>query len=199
MGDNRKTSVYHLVGYIRWRKARRLSTNPDQWVEECVAGTNRTLIEHLKQLKEWIEGPELDGDTPATRSKYCSDVRWFYAHHLVPLPRSRLKAKKEETKVTTGPRRRTSSRWCRRCWRRKCACATGQSSSACCREDGRLDAGKVVQTPCLPPAREALQDRGLDAAGRRRSPGQGRSEGRRQTTNSSPSSEGTPWRRSRSG
>ena len=100
VGDNRKTSVYHLAAYIRWRRARGLSTNPDQWVEECVAGTNRTLIEHLRQLKEWVEGPALDGDTPATRSKYYTDVRGFYAHHLVPLPRSKLRAKKDETKVT---------------------------------------------------------------------------------------------------
>jgi hypothetical protein len=69
VGDNRKTSVYHLAAYIRWRKAQGLSTDPDQWIEECVAGTNRTLIEHLRQLKEWVEGPELDGDTPATRTE----------------------------------------------------------------------------------------------------------------------------------
>jgi len=100
VGDNRKTSVYHLAAYIRWRRARGLSVNPDQWVEDCVAGTNRTLIEHLRQLKEWVEGPALDGDTRATRSKYYTDVRGFYAHHLVPLPRSKLRAKKEETKVT---------------------------------------------------------------------------------------------------
>jgi len=101
VGDNRKTSVYHFAAYVRWRKAQVLSINPDQWIEECVAGSNRTLIEHLRQLKEWVEGPALDGDTPATRSKYYTDVRGFYAHHLVPLPRSRLRAKKEETKVTT--------------------------------------------------------------------------------------------------
>jgi hypothetical protein len=101
VGDNRKTSVYHFAAYVRWRKAQGLSINPDQWIEECIAGSNRTLIEHLRQLKEWVEGPALDGDTPATRIKYYTDVRGFYAHHLVPLPRSRLRAKKEETKVTT--------------------------------------------------------------------------------------------------
>jgi hypothetical protein len=75
VGDNRKTSVYHMAAYIRWRKARGLSDDPDQWVEECVGGTNRTPIEHLRQLKEWVEGPDLDGDSPATRSKYYTDVR----------------------------------------------------------------------------------------------------------------------------
>lgn len=99
VGDGRKTAKYHMAAYLRWRRARGLPDDPDQWVNECVEGTNKTLILHLKQLKEWVEGPELDGDRPGTRSKYYTDMRSFYAHHLVPLPKSKLAAKKDETKA----------------------------------------------------------------------------------------------------
>jgi site-specific recombinase XerC len=89
-GSGRKSAVYHMAAYIRWRKKRGLSGDPDSWIEECVNGTNKTLIEHLKPLKDWVEGPEFDGSDPDTRSKHYSDIRGFYAHHLVPLPRSKL-------------------------------------------------------------------------------------------------------------
>ena len=89
-GNSRKTAVYHMAAYIRWRRKMGLSVDPDRWVEECVNGTNKTLIEHLRPLKEWVEGPELDGSDPDTRSKHYTDIRGFYAHHLVPLPRSKL-------------------------------------------------------------------------------------------------------------
>lgn len=89
-GSSRKTAVYHMAAYIRWRRKKGLSDNPDRWIEECVDGTNKTLIEHLKPLKEWVEGPDFDGSDPDTRSKHYSDIRGFYAHHLVPLPRSKL-------------------------------------------------------------------------------------------------------------
>jgi hypothetical protein len=100
VGDGRKTAKYHMAAYLRWRRLRSLSDNPDQWIDECIEGTNKTLIQHLKVLKEWVEGPELDGNRSGTRSKYYTDIRGFYAHHLVPLPRSKLAPRREdETKV----------------------------------------------------------------------------------------------------
>src|SRR5947208_916395 len=47
VGDNRKTSVYHLAAYIRWRKARGLSTNP----RPVGRGVRRLLSLHEKSVQ----------------------------------------------------------------------------------------------------------------------------------------------------
>jgi hypothetical protein len=65
-----------------------IADDPDQWVEECVEGTNKTLITYLKELEEWVEGSDFEGSDLATRRKCYTDIRSFYAYHLVPLPRS---------------------------------------------------------------------------------------------------------------
>jgi hypothetical protein len=102
IGDGRKTAIYHFAAYHRWRASKGLPNDPDAWISECVEGTNRTLIEHLKALKLWIEGDDFEGRDYDTRSKYYTDIRSFYSHHLVPLPKSKLNVKREdETKVET--------------------------------------------------------------------------------------------------
>ena len=102
VGDGRKTAMYHMAAYLRWRRVRGYPDDPDRWIEECIEGTNRTLIAHLKQLKEWVEGQELDGNREGTRSKYYTDIRSFYAHHLVPLPKSKLAARREDEAKAEG-------------------------------------------------------------------------------------------------
>lgn len=100
--SGRRPALYHMAAYLSWREERHLVANPDRWVNQCVNGTNKTLIEHLKELKEWAEGPSFDGDSFSTRRKAYTDVRSFYSHHLVPLPKSRLRpVKGEEMKVET--------------------------------------------------------------------------------------------------
>lgn len=101
VGMGRRPALYHMAAYLAWREERRLAADPDRWVSECVNGTNRTLIEHLKELKEWAEGPHFDGDSFSTRRKAYTDVRSFYAHHLVPLPRSKLRPVRGVMKVET--------------------------------------------------------------------------------------------------
>jgi hypothetical protein len=41
--NGRMACLYHMAAYIRWREELRLSTNPDQWVEECRNGTNKAI------------------------------------------------------------------------------------------------------------------------------------------------------------
>jgi len=49
-GWGRVTALYHMNAYLKWRVAHGLSENPDQWIKECVNGTNKALITHLKEL-----------------------------------------------------------------------------------------------------------------------------------------------------
>ena len=97
----RRPALYHMASYLTWRTERGLVADPDRWVSQCVNGTNKTLIEHLAELKEWAEGPAFDGDKFGTRKKAYTDIRSFYAYHLVPLPHSKLRPVKEEAKVET--------------------------------------------------------------------------------------------------
>lgn len=76
-----------------------MSTDPDSWIDECQHGNNLTLITHLQSLKDWVEGASLDGKDPQTRRKYYTDIRGFYAHHMVSLPASRLAMRRNETRV----------------------------------------------------------------------------------------------------
>lgn len=62
----KQTAIDHIWRFIKWREKAGYSTDPEQWVEECISGTNLTKIQHLKILKEWCEGEELDG----TKDKY---------------------------------------------------------------------------------------------------------------------------------
>ncbi len=87
---SRKSAIYHFAAYVRWRREKGLSTDPDAWVEDCLHGNNLTLISHLDVLKDWCEGETFDGSVDDTRQKYYSDIRGFYQRHRVPLPHEPL-------------------------------------------------------------------------------------------------------------
>jgi hypothetical protein len=88
-GAGRKSAFYHLGRYIRWRREKGLNPDPDELVKERIDGTNRTLIQHLKQLQEYCEtGPDLEGDQPSTRERvYRSVVRFAYPYSVTTLTR----------------------------------------------------------------------------------------------------------------
>jgi hypothetical protein len=88
---SRKTSLYHLASYIRWRAPHGYSIDPDRMIEECLGGAHRTLVEHFQVLKLWVEGEEFDGSERSTRNKYYNDIRSFYKHNFCELPSSPLR------------------------------------------------------------------------------------------------------------
>jgi hypothetical protein len=96
-GAGRKAAFYHLGRYIRWRREKGLNPDPDELVKECIDGTNRTLIQHLKQLQEYCEtGPDLEGDQPSTRERVYRSVRGFYSANYISLPRAKLRVSSEK-------------------------------------------------------------------------------------------------------
>ena len=127
-------------------------------------GTNRTLIEHLKALKLWIEGDDFEGRDYDTRSKYYTDIRSFYSHHLVPLPKSKLNVKREdETKVETEV---TATEFLKLTQK---VLDGGQVRTrdrsiilSMLRRDGRQHTGEVVQLSGVSAACEELRHRGLE-------------------------------------
>jgi len=89
--SGRRSALYHLASYLRWRASHNYPDDPDKMIEECLNGTHRTLIDHLRVLKLWVEGEEFDGSEKSTRSKYYTDIRGFYKHNLCELPSSPLR------------------------------------------------------------------------------------------------------------
>jgi hypothetical protein len=88
-GPSRKTASYSVARYLRWRKEKGLISDPDFLVNECLDGTNRTLIDHLKPIIEYSQS--LRDALPATKIKAYKNVRSFYAANMVTLPKSKLK------------------------------------------------------------------------------------------------------------
>lgn len=90
-GASRKNGLYGLARFLRWRKSKGLQSDPDLLIKECLDGTNRTLLDHTKLLNEWCQGDDHANAAPATIFRSCGIVRSFYAHHMVALPRARLR------------------------------------------------------------------------------------------------------------
>ncbi len=88
---NKKNAIYRFATYLRWREARGLPVDPDQWIEDCLSGTNRTLVTHLQNIMDWCEGDSLDGCTDETRRKYYHVARSFYLKNHVMLPKATLR------------------------------------------------------------------------------------------------------------
>lgn len=96
-GPGRTTALYHMAGYLRWRKAKTVESDPDKIVAECVDGTNKTLIDHLKLAQEYcLASPSFEGDKKSTRSRVYRSIRSFYLANYVPLPQSRLRVNTHE-------------------------------------------------------------------------------------------------------
>jgi len=89
-GPHRTTALYNFARFIRWRKARGLESDPKNLVEDCLAGTNRTLINHLNALVEYCQGGTFRESSLETRKKNFKDVVSFYRAHFITLPKARI-------------------------------------------------------------------------------------------------------------
>jgi len=89
-GPNQRTALYNLARYLRWRKARGLEADPEKLIEECLNGTNLTLVQHLNPLVQYCQGPTFEGSVRETRRKNFRDVVSFYRSHFVTLPRAKI-------------------------------------------------------------------------------------------------------------
>jgi hypothetical protein len=98
-GPHRTTALYNFARYIRWRSARGLEADPDRLVEDCLSGTNRTLITHVESLVSYCQGEVFNGSTLETRKKNFKDVVSFYRAHYITLPRAKIKAGDAENNV----------------------------------------------------------------------------------------------------
>ena len=89
-GPGRTTALYQFASWVRWRKELGLKSDPDTQIEECLDGTNRTLIAHLQPILEYCQGASFQGDTFGTRQRNYNSLRGFYLANLVSLPRRKL-------------------------------------------------------------------------------------------------------------
>ena len=87
----RTAALYQLASWIRWRKEKGLQADPDTLIEECLDGTNRTLVAHLQPILDYCQGPRFEGDTLESRQRHYNSIRGFYSANLVSLPRRKLK------------------------------------------------------------------------------------------------------------
>jgi len=55
-GSGRKTGLYHLARYMEFLKSINITKEPDQLIEECIEGNNRTLSDHLDIVKRFFRG-----------------------------------------------------------------------------------------------------------------------------------------------
>ena len=89
-GPGRTTALYQFASWTRWRKELGLNADPDALIEECLDGTNRTLIAHLQAILQYCQGASFQGDTLETRQRNYNSLRGFYLANLVSLPRKKL-------------------------------------------------------------------------------------------------------------
>ena len=104
-GPHRRTALYNFARYTRWRKNMALESNPERLVEDCLTGTNRTLIDHLGSLVEYCQGDTFSGSSLETRKKNFKDVVSFYRAHFITLPKARINGETEmsvRTEITAS-------------------------------------------------------------------------------------------------
>jgi hypothetical protein len=109
-GHSRRHGLYGINKYVIWRRAKGLETDPERWVEECMEGTQKTLVAHLLALQDYARSGEFDGDANETRRKNYFRIRGFYAANLVPLPEVRLKLPNPQAHGVKRPTTATSAR-----------------------------------------------------------------------------------------
>lgn len=74
-------------------------------VEDCLTGTNRTLIYHLDALVEYCQGDTFRGSSLETRKKNFKDVVSFYRAHFITLPKAKINGESEmsvKTEITAS-------------------------------------------------------------------------------------------------
>ena len=104
-GPHRTTALYNFARFIRWRKAQGLESDPGTIVEDCLAGTNRTLINHLDALVNYCQGDTFKDSSLETRKKNFKDVVSFYRAHFITLPKARIKGEPQlrvRTEITAS-------------------------------------------------------------------------------------------------
>lgn len=88
-GPGRRTSLYSLARYLRWRKDRGLEPDPDKLISACRNGRQNVSISHLEALMEYAQG--LTECAGTTKIRNYKTVRGFYEANLITLPRKKLK------------------------------------------------------------------------------------------------------------
>ncbi len=90
-GTGRRTALYHLGRYIEFLKQNETDKTPDQLIDECFNGTNRTTAMHLDWIKKFVEGVGLGQLGKAGRDRIYTSLMSFYTHNLVTLPKEPLR------------------------------------------------------------------------------------------------------------
>ena len=85
-------SLYALNRFVVWRQEKGLNADPDAWIQECEAGTVRTLKAHLQTLQDWVMSTEFEGSSRETRRKAWFRIRGLYEANMVPLPAVKFRA-----------------------------------------------------------------------------------------------------------
>jgi hypothetical protein len=83
--------------FMAWRVRNGLSGDPDEWIEECLHGTNETLVRHASTIKRWAESTEFAGDKTSARERYAKTMKGFYLYHMIRLPAIRISGNLSET------------------------------------------------------------------------------------------------------
>ncbi len=96
-GQSRRNATYNIARYLRWRRKKGIEPDSDAMIHECMEGTNKTLVEHLKTLLEYLKDGEFRDVSPITVRGHHDSIRSFYRGNLVELPRSKFKARRSQT------------------------------------------------------------------------------------------------------
>jgi hypothetical protein len=99
-GTGRRTGLYHLARYLEYLKRVQIRRTPDQLIEDCIDGNNRTLNEHLDMLKGFVEGDTLGSLSRSARERIYVSIRSFYMHNRVHLLREPLRFNDDNSVVT---------------------------------------------------------------------------------------------------
>ena len=83
--------------FMEWRVRNGFSGNPDDWIEECLHGTNETLVRHASTIKRWAESTEFAGDKTSAREGYAKTMKWFYLYNMIRLPAIKIGGNLENT------------------------------------------------------------------------------------------------------
>ena len=91
-GQSRKNAIYSIARYLRWREKKGLEADPDKIIEDCLGGTNRTLVDYVQVLLGYCKGSEFKGTAPISVRRHYDSIRSFYLNNMVTLPKAKFKA-----------------------------------------------------------------------------------------------------------
>lgn len=97
-GQSRRNAIYNIARYLRWRRKKGVESDPDKIILECLDGTNKTMVDHLKVLFEYLkDGEEFKDVSPITVRCHYDNIRSFYLNNMMPLPKAKLKRPKSSS------------------------------------------------------------------------------------------------------